>query len=116
MYRAETLLDDLPECVRTLKEQLQAHAPEGARWYRLIWYPARGEPVSYPDGSHARPWIDWAGRMSWRRSFRLWPWEIPIVPHAGTYAVVLLRTGGETVPTPELFFAGVELEPLERTK
>ena len=116
MYRAETLLDDLPECFRRFKEQLQAHAPDDARWYRLIWYPDRGEPVEYPHASRTRPWIDSAGRLSWRRSFKVWPWEIPVVPHVGTYAVLLLRKGGDTVPTPELFFAGVELEPLERTK
>ena len=41
MYRAEALLDDLPECFRRFKEQLQAQAPDDAL-VSLIYYPDRG--------------------------------------------------------------------------
>ena len=41
--------------------------------------------------------------------------EILVVPHVGTYAVLLLRKG-RTRTHARAVFAGVELEPLERTK
>lgn len=92
-------------------ERLHEHSPEGSQRYRLLWPEADGTCVIFPP-SDRRPWIDIRGRSAWRTAYRLWPFEIPQIPHVGTYGVQLLTARGKQLPTPEPLLEGVDLEPV----
>lgn len=89
---------------------LHAHAPADAYGYRLFLPQRDGSVVGYPrdDGL---PWLRWTGQATTARSFRLYPFEPPMVPAAGVYGVAFVaRKRVEILPGEELL-AGVYVEP-----
>jgi hypothetical protein len=110
MYRFLRLLDELPPCMQVLFDLLRLHGPAVARGYRLIWHRDDGSTVPFPSGNRSE-WRDSAGRLSWRRSFRLWPFEIPRVDFPGTYGVCFVGPRDAQLPTPEPLLDGVVVEP-----
>ena len=108
-YRLDRRIEALPPCIEGLFELLRAYAPRQARGYCLIWHLGDGSTLRFPRGNRT-PRRDSAGRLCWRRSFRLWPFEIPRVEFSGSYGLFFVGARQAQVPTPPPLLCGVELE------
>ena len=87
---------------------LREHAPPPASGYQLL----------LDDGAHLyryppsdRSWLAADGIVSYRTAYRLYPFEIPIVPRSALYAVQLV-TRVYRLPTPDVLTQGVRLDPV----
>ena len=98
----------LPPSIDTLFHLLREHAPPPASGYQLL----------LDDGAHLyryppsdRSWLAADGLVSYRTAYRLYPFEIPIVPRSALYAVQLV-TRFYRLPTPDVLTQGVRLNPV----
>jgi hypothetical protein len=111
MYRLQDLLTTFPPCIGQLMVLLQQYAPPEAHGYRLFWLRKDGSEVGFPRAD-GLPWVCSTGRRSYARCFRLFPFEAPMVPHAGTYGVGYIARKQTEIPPGEPLLGGVHVEPL----
>ncbi len=111
MHRLLEVLSGFPPCIEELRGVLHSYAPPKARGYRLFWLTHEGE-VGFPrdDGG---AWVCSTGRKSTARSFRLYPFEAPMVPHAGLYGVGYIGQRQVDLPPVEALLPGVYVEPIK---
>ncbi len=90
-------------------EWMQARLPQAQRrpiGFALAIRPVPGAPLhAYPHPGRRTMRSDGALRKA--AYFRLTPWEAPMVPLAGVYAVVLYDETGAEVPTPVSMQGGI---------
>lgn len=98
----------LPASVERLFHALRKHAPPEATGYQLLLNYC-GTVYCYP--GCRRPWTSFDGPPSQRAAFRLYPFEIPIVPLAVLYGVQLV-TPHYILPLPIALSRGVRLDPV----
>lgn len=89
---------------------LQREAPPNAIGYRLVELLDDGSEIAYPRGNR-KPWRSSSGRLTWRRCFRLWPFEIPAVERRAIYGVAFFAALAP-LPTPDTLLDGLLVEPL----
>lgn len=99
--------------MQVLVDLLRSHGPAVARGGRLIWHRDDGASVPFPSGNRTE-WRDSIGRLSWRRSSRLWRLEIPRVEFSGAYGACFVGLGDAQLPTPEPLLDGAVVEPISR--
>lgn len=100
--------DRLPASIERLFHALRKQAPAEATGYQLLLN-HRGTVYCYP--SSRRPWTAFDGQRSQRAAFRLYPFEIPIVPLPTLYGVQLV-TPHFILPLPPALERGVRLDPV----
>lgn len=100
--------DRIPPSLEQFFYLLREHAPAAASGYQLLLDDGR-HLYRYPAGG--RSWIADDGQLSYRTAFRLYPFEIPIVPLSTLYAVQLV-TRFYRLPTPDALLQGVRLDPV----
>lgn len=98
----------LPASVAHFFELMLDHAPAPAIGYQLLFDDGR-HLYRYP--SARRSWIPADGQPCNRSAFRLYPFEIPIVPRRSLYAVQLV-TRFYRLLTPNALLQGVWLDPV----
>ena len=98
----------LPASIEHLFNMLREHAPPVAIGYQLLLDDGR-HIYRYPRGD--RGWLDADGLLSYRSAFRLYPFEVPIVPLSTLYAVQLV-TRFYRLPTPDALLQGLRLDPV----
>ena len=99
-FKLRQQLARLPSSIEFLYTAFRQHAPPRAIGYRLLY--AQGARIwQYPAGD-GREWRDYRGTRCTRRSFALWPFEIPIVPISATYGVHFIGRGAVWEPPAEL--------------
>lgn len=94
--------------IEHLFNMLREHAPPVAIGYQLLLDDGR-HIYRYPRGD--RGWLDADGLLSYRSAFRLYPFEVPIVPLSTLYAVQLV-TRFYRLPTPDALLQGLRLDPV----
>ena len=94
--------------IENLFQLLREHAPQPASAYQLILDDGRNI-YRYPPSDRA--WLATDGILRYRSAYRLYPFEIPIVPMSAIYAVQLV-TRFYRLPTPEALLQGVRLDPV----
>ena len=97
-----------PASIAALFHLLREHAPQPASAYQLILDDGR-HIYRYPPSDRA--WLATDGILRYRSAYRLYPFEIPIVPMSAIYAVQLV-TRFYRLPTPDALLQGVRLDPV----
>jgi hypothetical protein len=97
-----------PASIAALFHLLREHAPPPASGYQLILDDGRNI-YRYPPSDRA--WLASDGVLRYRSAYRLYPFEIPIVPMSAIYAVQLV-TRFYRLPTPDALLQGVRLDPV----
>ena len=107
-HLVERYFEPLSPTLERLFHLLREHAPDQAIGYQLVLL-NRDTVYRYPPSR--RRWIAYNGRPSYRAAFRLYPYEIPIVPLSALYGLQLV-TRFAVLPLPLALSHPVPLDPI----
>ena len=108
VHLVERYFERLSPTAERLFQLLREQCPQEAIAYQLVLL-HRDTAYRYPPSR--RRWIAYNGRPSYRAAFRLYPFEIPIVPLSAIYGLQLVSRHF-VLPLPIALLPGVRLDPV----